>query len=104
MFKIGLIPIGLAIVALGSGQTISVYVDGDPVRFSGVTPQRIEGRVLVPLRGVMEKLGAYVSYQAATKTVTANRGDVDLQLTLGQRRAVLNGREVMLDVPAMEYR
>lgn len=52
----------------------------------------------------MEKLGAYVSYQAATKTVTANRGDVDLQLTLGQRRAILNGREVMLDVPAMEYR
>ncbi len=86
------------------GQSIGVFVNGEPVRFAGIGPQKIDGRVLVPLRGVMEKLGAYVSYQASTKTVSATRGDVDIQLTLGQRRAVVNGREVMLDVPAMEFR
>lgn len=104
MLKSGVIALGLAIAGSSLGQTINVFVNGEPVRFASVPPQRIDGRVLVPLRGVMEKLGAYVSYQASTKTVTANRGDVDLQLTLGQKIAVLNGREVTLDVPAMEYR
>ena len=104
MKKPGLIALALAISTTSFGQAIAVYVNGEPVAFSGVSPQKIGGRVLVPLRGVMEKLGAYVSYQAATKTVTANRGDVDLQLTLGRRNAILNGREVTLDVPAMEYR
>lgn len=104
MLKSGVVALGLAIAGSSLGQTINVFVNGEPVRFAGVSPQRIDGRVLVPLRGVMEKLGAYVSYQASTRTVTANRGDVDLQLTLGQRIATLNGREVTLDVPAMEYR
>jgi hypothetical protein len=105
MLKSGVLALGLSLAAGACAQTIGVFVNGEPVQFSGgIGAQRVEGRVMVPLRGVMEKLGAYVSYQASTKTVTANRGDVDLQLTLGQRRAILNGRDVMLDVPAMEYR
>lgn len=104
MLKTGVVALGLVIAGSSFGQTINVFVNGEAVRFASVPPQRIDGRVLVPLRGVMEKLGAYVSYQASTKTVTANRGDVDLQLTLGRKIAVLNGREVTLDVPAMEYR
>src|SRR5690349_9411416 len=94
----------LMLAGIAASQSISVSVDGEPVRFSGVGPQKIEGRILVPLRGVMEKLGAYVTYQASTKTVVATRGDVDIQLTLGQRRATVNGKDVMLDVPAMEFR
>jgi hypothetical protein len=93
-----------ALVATSLAQGISVNVNGHPVSFSGVGPQQINGRVMVPLRGVMEQLGAYVGYDAATRTVTATRGDIDLQLRLGQRLAKLNGREVTLDVPAMEYR
>jgi len=104
MLRLGVIIASISLAMPGFAQTITVFVNGEPVQFTGVPPQKIGGRVLVPLRGVMEKLGAYVSYQAATKTVVAQRGDVDLQLTLGQRRAILNGREVMLDVPAMEYR
>ncbi len=104
MRRFVLLVAALAMACSSFAQEIGVFVNGEQIRFSGVGPQRIAGRVLVPLRGVMEKLGAYVSYQAATKTVTANRGDVDIQLTLGQTIAILNGREVALDVPAMEYR
>jgi hypothetical protein len=102
--KLVLTLLGPCLIVSAWAQGIGVFVDGEPVMFSGVGPQKIGGRVLVPLRGVMEKLGAYVSYQAGTRTVTANRGDVDLQLTLGRREALLNGRTVLLDVPAMEYR
>ncbi len=90
--------------ALAAGQAISVFVDGEPVKFPGIGPQRVGGRVLVPLRGVMEKLGAYVGYDPATRTVTATRGDVDLSLKIGERNAVVNGQAVTLDVPAQELR
>lgn len=92
----------LATVAVAQG--ITVNVNGTRVSFPGVGPQQINGRVMVPLRGVMEQLGAYVGYDASTRTVTATRGDIDLQLKLGDRVATLNGRQVTLDVPATEYR
>lgn len=93
----------VALAGFASAQDIGVRVNGQDVRFSGVGPQRVQGRVMVPLRGVMERLGAYVSYNAAGRTVTATRGDVDLQLRIGERTAMVNGRQVMLDVPAQEY-
>ncbi|RYG36710.1 copper amine oxidase N-terminal domain-containing protein [bacterium] len=94
----------VALATTGAAQTIRVTVNGDPVVFNGVGPQSVGGRILVPLRGVMEKLGAYVGFDGATKTVTANRGDVDLSLVLGERTANLNGRAVTMDVPAQQVR
>src|SRR5207244_11019777 len=72
-----------------------------PVAFGTVGPQQVQGRVMVPLRGVLEKLGAFVGWNAATHTVTASRGNLDLQLPIGARTASVNGRQVPLDVPAM---
>jgi hypothetical protein len=86
--------------ATSQAQGISVLVNGDPIRFAGMGPQRIEGRVLVPLRGVLEKIGAHVGWVPSSQTVVASRGNMDLQLKIGSRKAQVNGREVMLDVPA----
>lgn len=85
-------------------QAIGVTVNGEPVVFSGVGPQQVNGRVLVPLRGVLEKLGAYVGWDQATRTVTATKSGTDITLHLGDPHASVNGRDVMLDVPPQEYR
>lgn len=87
-------------LAASSVAQIKVNVDGSPVVFSSTGPQKIGGRVLVPLRGVMEKIGAFVGWDSATRTVTAQKGDIDLSMRLGDRTAVVNGRTVTLDVPA----
>lgn len=89
----------VALVASSAAQ-IKVNVNGSPVSFPTTGPQKIGGRVLVPLRGVMEKIGAFVGWDAATRTVTAQKGDIDLSMRLGERTAVVNGRTVTLDVPA----
>lgn len=86
------------------GQTINVVVNGQQVIFPGARPIQANGRVLVPLRGVMEQMGAYVDWQAATRTVTATKSGADVVLRLGDRQATVNGRTVYLDVPAQEYR
>lgn len=85
---------------VAAAQTISVNVDGSPVTFSGTRPQTVQGRVLVPLRGVFEKLGAYVDWVPATQTVVAQKGDTYIELRIGSPSATVNGRQAVLDVPA----
>ncbi len=90
----------LACTAAGGAQ-IRVFVNDQPVVFQGMGPAEVHGRVMVPLRGVLEKLGAFVDWDPATQMVTASRGNLDLQMTLGSRDARVNGHDVTLDVPAM---
>lgn len=77
-----------------------VTVDQNPVQFNGQPPVEQGGRVLVPLRGVLEKLGAYVEYDARTQTVTALRGSTKISLPIGGQQAMIGSRSVNLDVPA----
>src|SRR4028119_1464133 len=83
-----------------AAQQITVLLNGRPVYFGGVPPIEVGGRVLVPLRGVFEALNATVDYDAAARTVLANRGETQVQLTIGSRQASVNGQVQMLDVPA----
>jgi hypothetical protein len=80
-------------------QGIRVYVDGRLVNFD-VPPQVIQGRVLVPVRGVFEQLGATVDYDARTQHIVALRGSQNVELTIGSRQAQVNGTPHLLDVPA----
>src|SRR3990172_1663460 len=81
-------------------QTIRLVVDGQPLFFDQ-PPVVIGGRVLVPLRGVFERLGAFVQWDPASNTVIATRGDTQVRLTIGSRQAFVNQRVVFLDVPAL---
>ncbi|MCC2670580.1 MAG: copper amine oxidase-like protein [Armatimonadetes bacterium] len=59
---------------------IQVDVNGRPVSFGAVGPQRIGGRVLIPLRAVVEALGAEVTWDSATQTVLGRKGDREFSL------------------------
>jgi len=78
---------------------IRVYVDGQEMAFD-VPPTVIQGRVLVPLRGIFERLGATVDYNAQTQHIMAVRGTQTVELTIGSRQARVNSNGTLLDVPA----
>lgn len=80
-------------------SAIRVYVDGQPVNFD-VPPAYTQGRVLVPLRGIFERLGATVDYDARTGHIVALRGAQSVELTVGSRQARVNNTPRLLDVPA----
>jgi hypothetical protein len=82
------------------GQNITVVVNGQPVEFANQPPIMLNDRVLVPLRGVFEDLGARVEWDPETQTVTAFHGDTRIKLTIGQNTAAVDGDPVQLDVPA----
>ncbi|BDI33301.1 hypothetical protein CCAX7_53520 [Capsulimonas corticalis] len=83
-----------------NGGAVSVVVNGSPVAFSGQGPVQSGRRVLVPLRGVLEKLGAYVSYDSASQEVRAVRNEQQIVLPIGGYTAQVDGNPVKLDVPA----
>ncbi len=94
----------IAVAALVTGravaqQAIRVYVDGRLVTFD-VPPTVIQGRVLVPLRGIFEQMGATVDYDARTQHIVAIRGTQAVELTIGSRQARVNDSPKLLDVPA----
>ena len=46
---------------------------------------------LVEYRTIMEGLGAEVTWDEATQTVTAVKGDTEIKLTIGSETAYVNG-------------
>lgn len=102
MKTIRILPVLAALftAAAAFGQ-IQVIVDGQAVAFRGQQPIEQNDRVLVPLRGVFEKMGADVVWNPESDTVTAMRGDTRVRLHIGSTEATVNGQSVMLDVAPM---
>ena len=94
-----------AVAAFGSPPRIKlvVIVDGKPVKFEGTQPRSIKGRVMVPLRGVFESIGAYVEYNPVLKRITARRNNEDIELRVGDRVARKSGAEILMDVAPITY-
>jgi hypothetical protein len=88
----------LAAVAALAGSGIKVMVDGDEIDFGNRgKPMIKDKRVLVPLRGVMEKLGAQVTFDADELKITAVKNNRKIELWAGSRHAMVNDEEVMFD-------
>nr|WP_269438207.1 copper amine oxidase N-terminal domain-containing protein [Phosphitispora fastidiosa] len=63
-----------------------------------VQPIVKDGRTLVPMRAIFNKLGATVNWEEATQTVTAHTYYADVTLQIGSKTAQVNGRDVTLDI------
>ncbi|MBQ4137796.1 MAG: hypothetical protein IJD67_06760, partial [Clostridia bacterium] len=69
---------------------VNVTLDGFELTFD--VPARIIGdRTMVPVRAIFEALGATVSYDGETKTVSAVRGEDTITLTIGKNELYKNG-------------
>lgn len=78
---------------------ISVVLDGVLLRFDQPSVI-VDGRTLVPLRGIFENLGATVLWDGESSTVTATKDETEISLQIGNQIAEKNGSKITLDVPA----
>jgi len=99
---------GLALLCAGSvaqAESIAVEVNGERVQFPYAQPTQVAGRVMVPLRGVLERLGASrIDWRAVQQEVFVSGVGGDIILRIGDRTASVQGRRVMLDVPPLIIR
>jgi len=79
---------------------IQVDVNNRQVQFGDAAPVRIGGRVFIPLRAVVEALGAEVRWSGSTQTVFGKKGTREFALPIGSNTAQVNGRSLALDAPA----
>jgi len=82
-----------------AGEGPKVKLKGKDVKFN-VPPVIKEGRTLIPVRAIMNGLGAEVTWDEAAKTVTIVRDGVTVVVTLDSRVITVNGEEQEMDVPA----
>ena len=81
-----------------------VYAKPDTLRQGRVLAALVRGgTVLIPLRSMFEQMGATVSYDPASKTVTVSKPGSEVKVTVGQPEVIINGESRPLDVPPMIY-
>ena len=67
---------GFSATAVQASPAIRVTVDGRQVHFPDQQPVNIDGRILVPVRGVFEELGFRVSWIPTDDTVSIGGGRI----------------------------
>ncbi len=79
-----------------------VYTKPDVLKEARVLAALVRGgTLLIPLRSMFEQMGATVSYDAASKTVTISKPGAEVKVTVGKPEVVINGESLPLDVPPM---
>lgn len=82
-----------------SAQNISVELDANKLEFD-TPPVNIEGRVLVPVRAILEAMGATVLWNETQRTVTSNLENTTVVMTIESNEMKINGEKKTIDVPA----
>lgn len=78
---------------------IRIFLNGQEI-FMDAAPVVEEGRTLVPVRFVLEAVGAEIGWNDSTRTVFVNMEEMSIELPVGNRTVRINGSSVTLDVPA----
>ena len=71
-------------MAAGTEEDVSVQLGGELIQFTDAEPILENGRTFVPVRAVLEALGAEVSYDQAAGLVKAVRGETTIEFHIGQ--------------------
>jgi hypothetical protein len=90
----------LAAPSAASATGITINIDGRTTQ-ADPAPVLQRGAVLVPLRGVLENLGARVEYDAADRRIDVAQGGRLVSLRVGQKTAVVALQSVPLSAPPL---
>lgn len=79
----------------------NLVIDGKetPIDESGSVAYVENGRTMMPVRGIAEAIGAVVSYDDYTQTVTVEHENVCISMVIGDNEMEVNGLRVQLRTP-----
>lgn len=83
---------------------ITVILDGEVVIFDRAQPALINNRTMVPMRKMFEALGAEITWDNATQTAKAVKGNMTVEITIGSNIMYSSGVPVEIDSPALLLR
>ena len=81
-------------------QSFVVTIDGKKVNFNdnlGYPLLLSTERTFVPIRIISENLGFDVNWDNEAKKVTINKDDTNIEITINEAKALVNGKEIYID-------
>jgi len=85
--------------AVCAADSIQVQINGEAVKFPDTQPRMIGSVVMVPIRSVCEQMGATVTWDPDTQTVTCSDNGSNVILRIGDSEATVDGQMRYLDLP-----
>ena len=79
-------------------KEVKVFVDGEQLENLDMPAVIIDGRTLVPLRAIFEKMGAKVKWDPDLKMITAETEDKNIVMFIDNKAGVVNGNAFNMDV------
>ncbi len=89
--------VALSSITVFADSQITVLVDGTQVDYP-TAPVIQNGSTLVPLRQTFQALGSTVDWDNSTQTITANKDDITITLTIGSNTAYKNSNSFNVSV------
>ncbi|MCL2377094.1 MAG: peptidylprolyl isomerase [Defluviitaleaceae bacterium] len=83
--------LGIFMPAALHASEVTITIDGVQVEFEDQAPVVVDGRTLVPVRGVFEVLGFVVEWDQDTQTATLTDDNYVVAITVGEDDFVVNG-------------
>lgn len=84
-------------------ESIGVFARGKEIdfgKYDNVRPRIENNRTLVPIRAITESLGAEVTWDEETQTITITKDGNEVVLQIGSTSILVNGVEVECEVAA----
>ena len=81
-----------------ASNEINVKVNGDIIDFADQKAQIVDGRTLVPLRGVFDSMGFTVTWDNATRSAKISNSLKDITMTENIKKVVANTKTIEIDV------
>ena len=98
-----ILSLSVHILSFAETNNISVYIDNERILFQ-TKPYMENDRVMVPMRKIFEELGATVTWDNDTQSVTAVKDKTTAILAIGLNIMYINGEPTALDnTPALVY-
>ena len=93
---------GVVIVEYLWDDAIKIYVNGAQIK-SDTSPVLVNGRTMVPIRVIAEKMGYSVVWFEETQTVSMQKGTSLIQLSIGSNSLYKNSNNIIIDVAPLIY-
>jgi len=81
-------------------EVVKIRLNGEILAFNDQQPIVIDDRILVPARGVFEKMGMDVSWDEQNQQVTIKKGKLEISIVIDEKVLTVGNKKIMMDVPA----
>ncbi|WP_379127224.1 copper amine oxidase N-terminal domain-containing protein [Paenibacillus sp. sgz500958] len=83
-------------MAAAATQPVKITIEGIE-QHSKVAPYKVDGSYMVPMKDIFTALGATFEWNKANQQIKAVKAETTIVMTIGSKKALLNGKEVTLN-------